>query len=125
MAGYVGIPTLLVTTPGLTALLALAQTQTRDGDGDDADTATVVITLKPLLPQQEQFQLMNHWIDLAHTEWQRAPRDQVQQVDGLVQRFLATPHCSGDIIDWLHRRRSRVSGDNETFVINTQPLFSN
>jgi hypothetical protein len=88
--GYIGIPSILVTAEAGAFMQS-------SNEGDE-----VRIELIPAADSSG----LDHWLEVAYTEWAEEPKERLMQLQGLRQKFQETE--SHDIVSWLQRRTNEI-----------------
>ncbi len=107
-AGYVGLPSVIVTKHAGTFLSeAFAARRISSSSLHQVE--------EPLLSMELSLSTTNDvadmWIELAYTVWEEEDKARLMQVEGLIQKFSTTDIVSNEIALWLQRRRDELANN--------------
>ena len=107
-AGYVGLPSVIVTKHAGTFLSeAFAARRISSSSLQQVE--------EPLLSMELSLSTTNDvadmWIELAYTVWEDEDKARLMQVEGLIQKFSTTDIVSNEIALWLQRRRDELANN--------------
>lgn len=109
-AGYVGIPTIIVT--------AAAGDHLRSQLAGKSDVSAAPVTIE-VLPASDSAGA-DAWIELAFTEWSGAKDQLVIQLEGLIQKYTALQKkgasWGGEITAWLKRKLKATQEDGKKSI---------
>jgi len=102
-AGYIGIPSILVSAP------AGAFLRSKSSEGDQGSRVTLSLVAG------SDSSAADRWIELAFTEWAEGDDERLLQIEGLIQKHIQAGNV--EMVSWLQRKaaqlESKKSGKNK------------
>lgn len=115
-AGYVGIPSVIVTkhagaflTEAFSAGSGSGSSSSSSESAEEEGKTHQLLSMELSLSATGDVAEM--WIELAYTMWEEEDKARLMQLEGLIQKFSTTDVVSNEIVLWLQRKRDELANN--------------